>query len=113
MSAEMKFPDFDIAADIKFLSTSEGGRKTPALSSYRPNHDFGLESGLVDAVHEYIGIDRAEPGGSVYAHLVFLSPNLLKGKLSLGQTFRVQEGAKLIALGTISKIFSDELRNDS
>jgi len=109
----MNFPDFDIAAKIKFLSTAEGGRTKPAYSSYRPNHDFGLDIGLVDAVHEYVGIDHAPLGYSVYTNLVFNSPELLKGKLSLGQEFRVQEGSQLVAIGRVSKIFNSELQSDS
>ena len=113
MRTEMKFPEFDISAKIKFLSSAEGGRTNSAFSSYRPNHDFGLKEGLIDAVHEYVGTNEAHPGSQVYTHMVFLTPRLLLGKLTPGQEFRVQEGDKLIALGRISKIFRDELCRDS
>jgi hypothetical protein len=32
----------DIEAEITYLPTAEGGRRSPAASGYRPTHDFGL-----------------------------------------------------------------------
>ncbi|MGQ8367280.1 hypothetical protein [Glaciecola sp. 1036] len=102
--------DFDISVDLKFLSTSDGGRKTPVFSSYRGKHDFGLEEVLLDAVHEYVGTNQIMPGQSAYAYFTFLSPELLNGKLTEGFKFKVQEGNKIVATGKVSKIFNNALR---
>ena len=50
-----------IEDEIRFLSTEEGGRHTPCASGYRPNHDFGVEGMLNDAVHKYIDKEWVAP----------------------------------------------------
>ena len=53
-------PDFE--AEIKALTTEEGGRIHLFFSGYRPNHNFGLENTLNDAMHEYLDGDILELG---------------------------------------------------
>ena len=99
----------DIEAEIRFLSPEEGGRHTPYRSGYRPNHDFGTDGMLNDAHHEYVGIDTVAPGDTVTARLWFLAPDYQAGRLYEGFEFTVQEGARIVGRGRVSKVINKGL----
>ena len=96
----------DIEAEITFLKTQEGGRKTPAFSGYRPQ--FYYDGHDWDAVQEYIGVSEVYPGQTVTAELAFLSPQCHVGKLYPGKEFLVREGQRVVARGKITKILNLE-----
>jgi translation elongation factor EF-Tu-like GTPase len=80
----------DIEAEISFLPTECGGRQSPAISGYRPTHDFGLNGILNDAAHEYIGCESVSPGQSVKANMWFLVSQYQESRLYPGFKFTVQ-----------------------
>ena len=100
----------DIEADIRFLSTDEGGRSGPALSGYRPTHDFGVEGMLNDAHHEYIGVDSVSPGATARAQIWLLAPEYQAGRLYPGFAFTVQEGLHIVAHGEVVYVLNATLR---
>lgn len=96
----------DIEAEIYFLKTEEGGRKTPAKNNYRPQffyngHDW-------DAPHFYPDVEEVYPGETVRAYLGFLSPKEHFGKIYVGMEFLVREGSKTVAKGRVTKIIELE-----
>lgn len=99
----------DIEAEIRFLTTEEGGRRTPVKSGYRPPHDFDLKDGLIDARHDFVGTEWVEPGGSVTSQLTFLAPEFLAGRLRPGFEFCVCEASRIVGRGRITKIFNKAL----
>lgn len=99
----------DLEATITFLTTEEGGRRGPAASGYRPNHDFGLPQELNDAQHEYLDRDWVHPGESVQALLWLLAPERQVGRLHPGFEFTVQEGARIIGHGRVVAVLNREL----
>jgi elongation factor Tu len=101
-------PDFE--AEIYALPTESGGRKSPMLSGYRPNHDFGLPGELNDAKHDYPETGKIAPGERGVARLWLLSPERQKGRLFEGMEFTVQEGNRVVGRGKIVKILKDELK---
>ena len=108
----MPLPPPDIEAGIRFLTTEEGGRQTPVRSGYRPNHDFGVEGQLNDAVHQYIDKQWVAPGETVIAHLSFMAPehhDIFGGQLYEGFEFTVQEGARIVGRGRITKVLNEAL----
>ncbi len=96
----------DIEAEIKFVSTEEGGRRSAALSGYRSNHDFGLGA-LLDAAHEYPGCESVAPGQTARANMWFLAQLLHDGRLHPGMKFTVQEGAHVVGHGVVTRILND------
>ena len=100
-----KYPN-DIEAEITFLTTEEGGRKTPAFFGYRPQ--FYYDEHDWDAVQEYIGVSEVYPGQTVTAQLAFLSPQCHVGKLHPGKEFLVREGQRVVARGKVTKILNLE-----
>lgn len=95
--------DFDCIATVTLLSTAEGGRQTPALSGYRPNHLVADEM-LTSATHEYLDGDAIRPGASGQARITFIAPQAYPGCLWIGRVIRVQEGGKLIGYAKILDI---------
>lgn len=91
----------DIEAEIYFLTTEEGGRKTPAYSGYRPQ--FYYDGHDWDAIQDY-DVTEVYPGQTVIARLTFLSPPFHLEKLYVGKGFLVREGQKTVAKGKITKI---------
>ncbi len=100
----------DIEAEISFLPTESGGRRSPAISGYRPTHDFGLEGTLNDAAHEYVGCDSVSPGQSAKANVWFLVPQYQEGRLYPGFEFTVQEGSHIVGHGIITKVINAALK---
>ncbi|MBK9940612.1 MAG: hypothetical protein IPP13_03190 [Kouleothrix sp.] len=92
----------DIEAEITFLTTEQGGRKTPAFSGYRPQ--FYYDGHDWDAVHDYGDIAQVAPGQTVTAFLSFLSPEYHIDRLYPGKEFQLREGQRVIGCGRVTKI---------
>ena len=103
-------PDFE--AEIYFLATGEGGRRSPVASGYRPNHDLGLEE-TNDAQHEYVGREWVYPGESVLARLHLFAPHLQAKRLYVSMEFTVREGAKIVGRGRITRVTNPSLDRDA
>jgi elongation factor Tu len=95
----------DIEAEITFLSTENGGRRSAAKSGYRPTHDFGLDT-LNDAAHEYIGMESVSPGQSARANLWLLVPEYQNGRLYPGFKFTVKEGPRIVGHGVVVAVIN-------
>ena len=103
------YPPADIEAIISFVTTEDGGRKTPAFSRYRPDHDFGVAGMLNGAQHEFVDCEQAYPGDVIESRMCFLAPEFQVGRLYVGMPFTVQEGAKIVANGIVTKILNPAL----
>jgi len=92
----------DIEAEITFVPTEQGGRKTPAFSGYRPQ--FYYDEQDFDADQEYPDVESVLPGQTVRALLRFLSPDAHVGRVHRGLEFQVRESARVVAHGRVTKI---------
>ena|SRR5207253_1006848 len=103
--------DCDLEAEVRFLTTAEGGRQSPARSGgmYRPTHDFGMKEFFNDGVHVFVGKEWVAPGESVVSKIWLLSPESLYGRLRVGQHFTVNEGRKIVAKAVIKRIVNGTL----
>jgi len=106
----MNRPPHDIEADVHALSTAEGGRKTAMLSGYRPSHNFGKNGHLNDGKHEYADGAQIDPGRSGRALIWLLAPVENYGLLSVGDSFTVQEGSRIVGHGKITELRNEKLR---
>jgi translation elongation factor EF-Tu-like GTPase len=100
----------DIEADVYALPTSEGGRKNPLLSGYRPTHDFGKNGHLNDGMHDYPDGGRIELGASGRALVWLLAADENFGLLSVGDAFTVQEGSRIVGRGKITALPNAKLQ---
>ena len=101
----------DIEAEISFFPTEHGGRRSPAISGYRPSHDFGLEGTLNDAAHEYVGCESVPPGQTAKTNMWFLAPHYQEGRLYPGFRFTVQEGSRIVGHGIVTKVINAALQS--
>ncbi|WP_092050631.1 EF-Tu C-terminal domain-related protein [Planctomicrobium piriforme] len=100
-STEFAFPP-DIEAELVFVPTEQGGRKTPVATGYRPQ--FHYDGSDWDASHEYPDKEWVAPGETVRAFLRFISPQAHIGRVFPGMEFQVREGARVVAQGRIIAI---------
>jgi hypothetical protein len=81
---ERRSPHF--IAVLKYLTTEEGGRTTPARSGYRTQLKFSFEEIQTSGQQVFIGKETVRPGESVQAEITMVSPEIFKGRLSCGTT---------------------------
>lgn len=104
-----RHPRVKVRATISMLPPDQGGRTTAIRSGYRPNHNFG------DAENRrfYIGeVDLGSreflhPGDSHEVRIEFLHGPGIEEAVNAGATWRIQEGAKLVAIGTVLELLGE------
>ncbi len=92
----------DIEAEISFVPTEQGGRRTLAFSGYRPQ--FYYDGRDWDAEHAYPDVESVSPGQTVRALLWFFSPHKHVGRVYPGMEFQIREGDRTVGRGKITKI---------
>ncbi|WP_370297568.1 hypothetical protein [Qipengyuania mesophila] len=90
------------------MSTEEGGRKSPLLGggSYRPNHNFFGPDNR-DMCIGFIELPEGQqvaPADTIQTEMGLLIYPTLKPKITVGRQWRIQEGGKLVAVGTILEL---------
>jgi translation elongation factor EF-Tu-like GTPase len=95
----------DIEAEISFITTENGGRRSAVISGYRPNHDFGFGE-MLDAAHEYPDCESVAPGQKAKTSMWFLAPLYRADSLRTGMKFTVQEGDHVVGHGVVTKIMA-------
>lgn len=100
-----------IKAKLKLISTEDGGREIPitGLARFRPNHNFGNKNNRAFYIGE-ISFDKNDlilPGDERTVDISFLNVIGLNDKIKKDVTWRIQEGPKLIAIGTILEIYNN------
>jgi translation elongation factor EF-Tu-like GTPase len=102
-------PRVKVRALISMLALDQGGRRSGIRSGYRPNHNFGGAEGR----SFYIGQvdfgsgELLNPGESREAFIEFLRGPGLMQALRPGVTWRIQEGPKLVATGSVIEILGE------
>lgn len=97
-----------VEARIRFLSAAEGGRVSALRggSSYRPNHNFfGPDSrDMCVGFIELVEGEHVDPGDTIQKEIAFLISPAIEPEIREGREWRIQEGGKLVAVGTILKV---------
>jgi hypothetical protein len=95
-----------VRANVRLLPTAESGRTTPIRGSYRPNHNFfgpdsrNMTVGFIDLPE---GMEL-HPGESIDLSIMFWNWPGLGDQIYAGREWRIQEGAKLVGIGTIIEV---------
>jgi hypothetical protein len=97
----------EIEAEIYYLTTEEGGRSSFVYSGYRGTFHYGGQYN--SAAQEFIGLVKCYPGNIVKAYMAFAAPEAQIARLYEGLKFDITEGARIVAHGTILKIFRKDL----
>jgi len=100
----------DFIAILKYRSTEDGGRKTPATSGYRPGIRFPFGDMQTSGQQTFINTDKARPGETVEAEIKIVSVDYCENRLEEGMNFEFLEGNTVIGTGAIIKILNEKLR---
>lgn len=98
----------ELEVEIYYLTTEEGGRKTPVRNGYRGQ--FYYDDCDWDAKQEFINIEECAPGQSVRAYLKTLSPEYHHGKFFEGKEFEIREGARVVGKGKVLKVLCSDFQ---
>ena len=96
-----------VRANIRLLPPAESGRTTPIRGSYRPNHNF-FAPGNRNMTVAFIDLPEGtqlHPGESIDLPIMFWNWPGLRDQIYPGREWRIQEGAKLVGIGTIPRSF--------
>lgn len=105
---QMQYVDF--IADLKYLTTQEGGRTTPAFSGYRPQVKFDFAEMQTSGQQKFLDKETVYPGDTVKAAIKIISVEYFAHSLTEGLTFDFREGPKIIGLGVITSILNNNLK---
>ena len=108
MSIQTKTTDF--IAILKYRTTDEGGRKTPAFSSYRPQIKFPFSEMQTSGQQTFLNKDIVYPGDEVEAEIAILSVEFFENQLTEGMDFEFREGSRIIGTGKIKEIINERLK---
>jgi hypothetical protein len=99
-------PPIEVLAEVRFLSTAEGGKTCSVRAKYRPNHNFGSSDDRVFYIGqvEIAPGDEIAPGESRTLPIRFMSGAGLSDLLVPGREWRIQEGDKLVAFGRVVRV---------
>ena len=99
----------NVRARVSFLPPHEGGRTTDIRQTYRPINNFGGP----DNRESWFGqiclapTDKISPGESREVVVQFNAAPALLAELTPGRTWRIQEGAQLVATATVLEILAE------
>ena len=97
-----------VEARIRFLSTEEGGRQSPlhGAGPYRPNHNFfgPDDRDMCIGSIELAEGEQVKPGDTILKVVSFLATQVVISEVREGREWRLQEGARLVAIGSILRL---------
>lgn len=108
-----EFNKVDFIAELQYLTTEQGGLKTPANTGYRPQVKFDFTEMQTSGQQTFIDKETVFPGDKVDAKIKILSPDYFTDCLAEGMNFEFREGSTLIGTGQIKYIVNDKLEKAS
>ncbi|HEU4790558.1 MAG TPA: hypothetical protein VFS71_12795 [Flavobacterium sp.] len=108
-----EFNKVDFIAELQYLKTEQGGRKTPANSGYRPQVKFDFTEMQTSGQQTFIDKETVYPGDKVDAKIKLLSPDYFTESLIEDMEFEFREGSTVIGTGKIKHIINDKLEKAS
>ena len=100
MTSTFTTKDPDFIAELKYLTTKEGGGKTPLFAKgYRPQVKFPFTEMQTSGEQTFLNKDIVYPGETVEAEIRILSVEFFANKLTVGMTCEFREGSHIIGRG--------------
>ena len=103
----------DFIASLTYLTSEEGGRKTPVISGYRPGIKFEFSDMQTSGGQTFIDRNIVYPGDTVEAEINIISVDYFAGQLKEKMNFDFREGPNIIGTGQIKHILNAKLRQAS
>ncbi len=102
----------DIEGTLQLLATQQGGRQTPALSGYRPQHKLH-DNYHASGQHTYLGTGQVAPGETANVAVTFATPDVYPHSLWVGREIDVLEGPRVVGKLTVTHILKPILRGNA
>ncbi len=99
----------DFIAVLKYRTSEEGGRKTPANSGYMPQIKFPFTETQTGGHQTFVGKDLVQPGETIEAEIKLLFVEHFENTLVEGQEFEIREGTTVMGTGKIKQILNEKL----
>ena len=106
MVQKFKLKNPELEAEIYYLTSEDGGRKTAVCSGYRGQ--FHYDGRDWDAPQEFIDKEICDLGESVRVYLQTIHPEFHVGKFFIGKEFEIREGARTVGKGRVMKIIRSD-----
>ena len=106
----MNRKSIDFIASVRYLTTEEGGRKTPVFSKYRGQVKISFSEYQTSGEQTFLNKEIVYPGETVDTEIRLLSPQICVKMLTEGISFEVREGSRIVGVGEITKIVNEALR---
>jgi hypothetical protein len=103
----------DFIATLKYRTTDQGGRKTPAMSGYRPQVKFDFAEIQTSGPQTFIDRELVFPGDTVDAEIEIIGVDYFENTLTVGMEFEFREASTVIGTGKIKHILNERLRKAS
>ena len=103
--------DIHAEAELFVLPESDGGRKSPFFSGYRPQFRFDGRDN--DCSITLLNGDQLGGGETGMVALSFYRPELQSGRFSIGSAFAIAEGARVVGRGRITLIHDTSMLRES
>ncbi len=107
------FKTVDFIAELKYYSEEMGGRKTQAISGYRPQIKFKFTEMKTSGQQTFIDKKVVNPGENVKAKIKISSTEFYTEQLDEGMEFEFCEGETIIGTGAIEYIVNKKLEKVS
>lgn len=97
-----------VRARIALLPSAISGRTIPVRGSYRPNHNLGApdDRKMDIAFIEFAEGEMLNPGETIEREIIFWDRPGLSAALIVGREWRIQEGARLVGVGTVLEVLN-------
>jgi len=98
-----------VRAAVRLLSEAEGGRSSPVVGGYAPNHNlFGADDRDMLMGRFALPVGEAlSPGQRKEVVILFSGSCNLLSELKPGRAWRIQEGGTLVAWGEVIELLSE------
>jgi len=112
-STKIETKELDFIATLIYKPTNLGGRKTPAVSGYRPHIKFDFDEMRTSGQQVFLNKDLVLPGDTVEAEIRIIAVDYFAHRLSEGMLFEFGEGSTIIGTGEIIQIVNQRLKKAS
>ena len=103
----------DFIATLEYRTTDQGGRKTPAMSGYRPQVKFDFAEMQTSGQQTFIDRELVFPGDTVDAEIEIIGVDYFENTLTVGMEFEFREASTVIGTGKIKHILNERLKKAS
>jgi len=106
---EYKIDNFDLFAEIYYLTEEEKGREYPVFDGY--NGQFYYNQMDWDAIQKFTDIPASPLGERINVKIRTQSPYFHTGQFWIGREFKIREGQRIVGIGNVLEILKPDFQH--